>query len=125
MLFKIDGNIPNYLKTKFKIKNTDIQNIYNIYDRPKLKIYVSIINWNSDTKLSSRQIIQLYKLEDLIKTQDIYESIVFFNKTQLKERDITNDDKTIKTTFYHLYRKMIGEFDISKYNLNKYINNNT
>ena len=127
MLFKIDGtgDIPSYLKTKFKIKPNEIQNIYNIYDRHNLKIYVSIINWHSNTTLSSRQIIQFYKLDDLIKTQDIYESIIFFNKTQLKEREIMNDDKTIKTTFYHLYRKMIGEFDTSKYNLNKYINNNT
>lgn len=127
MLFKICGtdNIPSYLKTKFKIKPNDIQNIYNIYDRSNLKIYITIINWNSNITLSFKNIIQFYRLEDLIKTQDIYESIVFFNKTRLKERKIMNDDKTIKTTFYHLYRKMIGEFDISKYNLNKYINNNT
>ena len=127
MIFKIGGtgNIPNYLKTKFKIKPNEIQNIYNIYDRHNIKISAIIINWNSNTTLSSKNIIQFYKLEDLIKTQDIYESIIFFNKTRLKERKIMNDDKTIKTTFYHLYRKMIGEFDISKYNLNKYINNNT
>ena len=127
MLFEMDGtgDIPKYLKTKFKIKPDDIQNIYNIYDRYHTKIYVAIINWKNDSKLASRQIIQLYKLEDLIKTQDIYESLIFFSKLYLKEREITNDDKTVKTTFYHLYYKMSGEYDTSKYNLNKYINNNT
>ena len=123
MIFKVEGDVSSYLKTNFKIKNADIQSIYNIYDRFNIKIYVAMIDWGTSIKLPYTNTIQLYKLNDLINTQDIYESIISYSQSWLKERTIMNDDNTIKTTFYHLYFKMIGMKEVSKYNLIKYINN--
>ena len=123
MIFKIDCDVSNYLKKNYKIKNADIQSIYNIYDRFNVKIYVAMINWGTSINLPYNNTIQLYKLNDLINTQDIYESIIKNSHFGLKDRSIVDDDNTIKTSFYHLYFKMIGMKEVSKYNLIKYINN--
>ena len=125
MIFEISGDIPKYLNTNFKIKNTDIQNIINIYDRHNIKIHMVMLNWNVTPTIPFKNTIQLYKLNDLNNTQDIYESIISFGKNALKSCIISNDDETIKTSFYNVYYKLIGEYDVSKYNLLKYINNNT
>ena len=123
MIFKINEDVSKYLKTNFKIKNTDIQSIYNIYDRFNVKIYVAMIDWGTSINLKYNNTIQLYKLNDLINTQDIYESIIKSSCSALKNRSIMDDDHNIKTSFYHLYFKMIGMKEVSKYNLIKYINN--
>ena len=82
-----------------------------------------MIDWGTSINLKYNNTIQLYKLNDLINTQDIYESIIKSSCSALKNRSIMDDDHNIKTSFYHLYFKMIGMKDVSKYNLIKYINN--
>lgn len=125
IIFDVSDNLQDYLKKNFKIKSSDIESTTNIYDRNNVKIYVVLVKWNNCIKCKYTKTIQLFRFKNYITNNDIYESILNFSPTYLKERTISNDNGTIISNYYNLYYKMIGLHDISKYNLIKYINNNT
>ena len=126
LIFNIDnGNISEYLKKNFKIKGSDIESTTNIYDRNNVKIYVVLVKWNTCIKTNYKKQIQLFRFKNYVTNNDIYESIIHFSPCTLKQRKISDDDDSITSNYYNLFYKMIGLHDVSKYNLIKYINNNT
>lgn len=125
LIFNVNGELHEYLKKQFKLKPSDIESTSNIYDRNNVKIYVVIVKWNNCIKNNFNKSIQLYRFKNYITNNDIYESILDYSHKYLKERKITNDNESIITNYYNLFYKMIGLHDTSKYNLIKYINNNT
>lgn len=125
LIFNVDGNLREYLKKHFKLKASDIELTSNVYDRNNIKIYVVIVKWNNCIKNKFNKSIQLYRFKNYLTTNDIYQSILDYSNKYLKEKKISNDNQSITSNYYNLFYKMIGLHDVSKYNLIKYIKNNT